>query len=449
MQESIKNWYDAHETEVWKLAKEIWDYAEEPLKEYRTCDAVAKFMEKQGFSIKKIQAQNLGGTPNTVIASWGEGKPVIGILGEFDALPGLGQNTVPYYSPKEGPGHGCGHNLMGTGGASGAAALKAAMQKEGLKGKVLFLGCPAEETIQGKVYLARDGYFNNMDLCLAWHPKGDIMDFGEYELNALTSIVFKFTGKTAHAAACPWDGRSALDAAELMSIGSQYLREHIPEHCRIHHVYPRAGEQPNIVPEHAEIYFYIRSRDEYNAELVRRVKLLAEGAALMTETSLKMEMRTSCHGYIYNTALVNYIYEAALKVPLLEHTPEEYAFARELYKNVTGKEAPEDDRKVLPTEIKKPSGKIRYGTGTTDIGEVTHIVPTVHIQGGGAVAGLPGHHWSITAISGMSVGQKAAVYGGKILAQCGYDALVNPKIIEDCWKEFREKIKKPYKCRLV
>lgn len=448
MQETIKAWYDQNGDKVTGLSDKVWAHREASLGEFCTCETVGEFMEAQGFAVSKFDVQNLGGKANAVKAQWGNGKPVIGLLGEFDALPGLGQEKVPYYSPLEGPGHGCGHNLMASSAAGAASALKAAMEAEGLEGTIIYLGCPAEETLQGKVYLARDGYFNDMDLCLTWHPGGRDFNMGESEMSALTSILFKFTGKTSHAASA-WQGRSALDAAELMSIGSQYLREHMTDKCRVHHVYHDAGEQPNIVPEFASIYFYIRSPDNENEEMVRRVRLLAEGAALMTETKVESEMKTSCHGYTYNRTLARYCYDSTLKVPPIEYSEEDYAFARELYKNVMGCEAPADNTQLLPSKIEEPGGPVTYGAGSTDAGEPCYILPTTHMFGYGGVSGLPGHHWSMVASAGTDIGHKAVLYSGKVLAQCAYDALKNPKMIEDSWVEFRERHPEPYKCRLV
>ncbi|MDD2955758.1 MAG: amidohydrolase [Oscillospiraceae bacterium] len=446
MQQQIGQWYEKHGEKAVELSKELWGYREASLQEFKSCKAVARFMEGEGFAVKQIDAENRGGEPNTVVARWGAGKPVIGILGELDALPGLGQEALPHQAPLEGPGHGCGHNLMGAGNAAAACALKEAMEAEGLAGTVVYIGCPAEETLQGKVFLARDGYFDDLDLALVWHPGACDMNFGEMEMNAMTSVLYKFYGRTAHGAH-PWEGRSALDAAELTSIGSQYLREHMTEKCRLHHVYHAAGEQPNIVPDFASIYFYIRSQDDYNEELVRRMNLIAQGAATMTETRMEMEVKTSCHGYFCNHTLAKYTYEAALKVPALAYGEEDYAFARELYQNVTGNPAPAE---TIPTGLKKPDGEVKYSYGSTDVGEASYVVPTIQVFGCGAVKDMPSHHWGIAAGAGVGIGQKAMLYAGKVLAQTGYDAVKNPKIIEESWAEFREKFgtEKPYVCRL-
>lgn len=440
MQRDIQTWFENNEKKIWELAQNIWEYREPGLGEYKSCADVAQFMSNEGFKVETRNAQFGKGEANTVIATWGEGSPIVGIFGELDALPMLSNNAVPYRSPiDDAPGHGCGHNLLAAGSAGAAASLKSAMIAENLKGTLKYFACPAEETIRGKVYLARDGIFDGLDVALLWHPGPKDLEFGQAEFTATTNIIFHFEGKTAHAAACPWEGRSALDAAELTSIGTQYLREHINPRCRIHHVYPNAGGQPNVVPDKAAIYYYCRSTDAENPELVQRVCDIAKGAAMMTGTKVYIEKLTSSHAYAANNTLDNYAYESALKVPRLKHTEEEYKFARELYKNFFNREAPEDNEKVLPTGLQKPTGKIRIGHGTSDFGELTNICPSIHITGYGAITDMPGHNWGICAISGTSIGWRAAVQGGKILAQLGYDCFTNPKIIEESWIEFHEK----------
>ena len=226
-------------------------------------------MYKRQFNAKEPQSQSA--PHNTVYAKWGSGKPVIGILGELDSLKGLGQENVPYYSPVPGCGHGCGHNLIAGCGAAAASSLKFAAEREDLSGTIIYVGCPAEETLDGKVWLAKWGYFDDMDVCLMWHPGGHELKFAGYTNMALTSILFEYFGKTAHGVRA-WNGRSALDACELMNIGVNYLREHMTPECSIHYVYEDGGDMPNVVPEHASVFYYIRSRDEENRELVERVK---------------------------------------------------------------------------------------------------------------------------------------------------------------------------------
>ena len=222
MNENIKSWFETHKEEVANLKKTFWENPETAFTEYVAAETTREFLLNHGFTeVNAFDAEEKGGKPNTVIAKWGSGKPVIGLLGELDALPGLGQDAVPYYSPKEGPGHGCGHCLMATAGVTSAVALREAMEKENIPGTLVYIACPAEETLAGKAVLARDGYFDDLDIGLIWHPSGSDMDFSTgMVMSATTNILFEFQGKTAHGGTA-WQGRSALDAAELMNVGVQ------------------------------------------------------------------------------------------------------------------------------------------------------------------------------------------------------------------------------------
>lgn len=230
-------------------------------------------------------------------------------MGELDALPGLGQEAVPYYSPKEGNGQGCGHCLIATAGVTSAVALKEAMEKEGTPGTIVYIACPAEEDLSGKSILAREGYFDELDYALIYHPYGEDMTFNNETWSAITTMEFDFEGKSAHAAAMPWDGRSALDAAELMNVGVQFLREHVTQDVRIHYVYRNGGLAPNIVPDKASLYYFIRSREENMKDVVKRVQACAKGAAEMTGTTVEWHVEGGCHSYHGNRVLAHKGYE--------------------------------------------------------------------------------------------------------------------------------------------
>lgn len=449
MNSIIKNWYKSHYDEIESLKNEFWSHPETAFQEFFACKRTADYLKENGFrDIQMFDAEKKGNQPNTVIAKFGSGKPVIAICGELDALPGLGQDAVPYYSPREGAGHGCGHCLIATAGVTAAIALKTVIEAENLRGTLMYIGCPAEETLAGKAILARDGYFEGLDVALIWHPGGHDMDFSiGMEWAATTNILFDFFGKTAHGGKA-WQGRSALDAAELMNIGVQYLREHVTEDCRMHYVYRDGGEVPNIVPKHASVYYFLRSREENNDDLVRRVKLIAEGAAKMTETKVKWTVEAGCHSYHANKTLCRYGYKSALKLLPITYTEEEYKFAREMYKNAMGKEAPEDNEKVLPSKVIPADYKPGYGGGSTDVADLAMKCPTIQFNGYGSVMGLPGHHWTTVATSGMSIGTKAAIWGGMAIAQFAYDILKNPSIIEEAKQEFKEDYPNPYVCKI-
>ena len=444
MNKYIEKWLAENENDIFDLMKLIWSYRETALKEFKTCALVADYMRKQGFMVETLQAEKEGGdSHNTVIATYGSGKPVIAVLGEFDALPGLGSEAVPYYAPLEGPGHACGHHLMAGAGVAGACALRYAMEKESIPGTLRFYGCPAEETLQGKVFLARRGLFNGCDVCTLYHPGGFAGVPGNVDFNAITSIEYIFQGKSAHGVRAE-QGRSALDAAELVSIGSQYLREHMTEDCRIHHIYTEAGKAPNIVPDKAAIYFFIRSLDWNNVEMVRRMDLIANAAAMMTETTVTRKLHTACHGFKGNLALAKYIYEAAQKVPALDYTEEDYAFAKKIYREVIGKDAETDNKHLLPTQFLFNKQYIHM-PGSIDLGDTCRVAPAIQFGAGGMVAGLPTHHWNTTATTGTHIGYASAIYAAAIHAQFGYDALHNPQIIADCWEEFYKNFGENYK----
>ena len=451
MNDEIRKWFEENGQAVIDLTYDLWSHPELAYHEYHGCRAVAEFMRKQGFTVETRAAEdffNKEAEPNTVIATWGFGKPVIGILGELDGLPGLGQEAVPYPKPIEGPGHGCSHNLMGGGCVAAAAALKAAMEKEGLKGTVKLVDCPAEEAGSGKVDLARNGVFDDMDLCLSYHPDNSPFLFDAWECMAVLHMNVQFRGISAHAAMMPWKGRSALDGAELMNIGVQFLREHMTQDCSLHYVYRDGGMAPNIVPEYASLDYYVRAADENLDDLLRRVLLIAKGAAMMTETEVSWDIKSATCGFIPNITLNHIVYEAAKKIPALRFTEEEYDFARQMYKNATGLDAPEEAEQVIATGLKPPCDQIKFTPGSTDIADVSHIIPVMHLTGSGRVMGLPSHHWTVTAAAGMGIGQKAMLFSYKVLAQAGYDILKNPDALEAVKKEFRQRCTEPYVSRM-
>lgn len=437
MNEVIKKWYGMYSDEVIALAKEIWSNPEPLMEEYYSCSKIAEFFKKHHFDIMTYHCKYKNREPNTVVATCGSGKPVIGIMGEYDALKGLGQDAVPYHSSKPGFGHGCGHNLIASACASAAVAAKTAIEVEGLSGTIKFLGCPAEEGGNGKLYMVRDNIFKGIDCCMFWHPMPCNIIPYEGILQAKSSITFEFYGKPAHAAVSPEKGRSALDAAELMNIGVQYLREHITDDARIHYIYLAAGDRPNIVPEYASLDYYVRSRDlESNKELVERVKKITKGAAMMTETDIKITLNSMCPETFIVNSFNDFLYDSASKIPTIEYTSEEKEFAKTLYKNVMDKDVFED---VLFTGLDKPTGITNHVSGSTDAGFVTHLIPTSRLFGFGIIKDIPMHHWAVTATAGMGIGFKAALFAGKAIAQCAYEICKTPEVVGIWQEELRTK----------
>ncbi len=430
MNKYISEWYEKYSDEVIFLAKEIWEASEVALEEYISCRKTAEFMERHGFKVTTYNCSDSTKEPNTVIAEWGSGHPVIGFIGEYDGLPGMGQKVSTCREPVEGNGQGCGHSLMSPSCGSAAIALKNAMEAEGLTGTIKFFGCPAEETVEGKMHMVRDGVFDGLDCCMAWHPQGRELQIRENIQNSLTNMKVEFFGTSAHAAAAPEHGRSALDACELMNVGVNYLREHTEPTTRIHYSYLAAGEKPNVVPRYAALHYFIRTKDlKSNYEMFERVKKCAQGAAIMTETDYKITINAMVSGCIQISDFNQFFYESATKVPPLTYTDEEMEFARELFTNMFERE-PAEGEKVIDTELIAPTHEHTNSPGSTDVGYVTRMTPTSRMVGLGMIKDTPMHSWGAVAAVGHSLGFKAAIYAGKCQAQCGYDIVKNPDVIK-------------------
>jgi len=449
MNSAIAEWYDKYAEEVCLWSKKIWDAAEEAMEEFTSCKLTAEFMEKQGFNVTTFHCCDSTKQPNTVVAEWGSGHPVIGFIGEYDALPGMGQTVKPYRDAVEGNGHGCGHSLMSPSCGSAAAALKYAMEKEGLKGTVKFFACPAEETVEGKMHMVREGVFDGLDCCMAWHPQGHGLKIRENIQNSLTNMKIEFFGTTSHAAVFPEKGRSALDACELMNVGVNYLREHTEPTTRMHYSYLSAGEKPNVVPRYAALHYFVRTKDlKSNYEMYERVSKCAQGAAIMTETDYKITVNAMVSGCIQISDFNQFFYESATKVPPLTYTDEEMAFAKELFKNIHNRE-PEKDEEVISTKLYAPTHEHVNSPSSTDVGYVTRLTPTSRMFGLGMIVGTPMHSWGSVAAVGHPIGLKSAVYTGKCQAQCGYDIVKNPDVIKGWRADLDEQLKKEGEVKIV
>jgi aminobenzoyl-glutamate utilization protein B len=426
-----------------RTANQIWEFNEIAMKEYKSSQLLARLLKDQGFKVEF----GAGGLPVAFVATYGQGRPVIGILGEFDALPGLSQKAG--IAAKEAvtpgtPGHGCGHNLFGTASAGAAIAVKTIMQRHQLKGTIKFFGCPAEETVEGKIYMIRDGAFAGLDVCLDWHPSSKNR-VSLKTSNALNNFEVTFHGKTSHAAGDPWNGRSALDAVELMNHGVNYLREHVRPTVRIHYVIPGAGMAPNIVPDYAKVWYYVRGKDREEVEEVyARVLKIAEGATLMTETTHQVHVITGVYNYLKNKVVASVLHQNLQLVGPPPFTPEEQEFARQMQQNL-GKKKEGMSTKIEPfTEPKE-----YIGGGSTDAADVSWLVPTASLSVACWPLDAPGHSWCVTTCSGSSVGFKGMITAAKILSGAAIDLLLNPKKIQEAQKEFKEKTKDfVYKCAI-
>ena len=424
------------------ISDSIWEYAELGLQEFRSSKLLADTLEAAGFTVER----GLAGMPTCFVASYGSGKPVIGLLGEFDALPMLSQKArVPTKDPvvEGAPGHGCGHNAMCTAAAAAAIAVKEAMDTYGIKGTIKVFGSPAEEIVASRPYMIRAGLFEGVDAVIDNHSSSGFgTDYGVGG-NALFSTIFTFKGKTSHAAGAPWVGRSALDAVEIMNVATNYLREHLPLSQRLHYVVLEGGEAPNVVPDKASVWYYVRNTDERLEDMYRRVVDCAKAGALAAGVELaSMRVVSAIHQRHANKAAAELIQKNIELVGMPAWSEEEHAFAKALQKELGAEE------KGMPDKVDKleaPSG-VSYGGGSSDVGDVTLIAPTATIAFPGLAPGAIGHHWSAVACFYGSTTWKGLNAGAKAIAASAVDLLTKPEELAKLRKEFEEYSKAhPYK----
>ena len=415
---------DARSKDILAVNRAVWEYAELGLQEHRSSKLLISKLREAGFTTRC----GVAGMPTAFVASFGSGAPVVGILAEYDALPGMSQKASPAREPIQpgSPGHACGHNGLGAGALGAALAVKAAMTKHDLKGTIRLYGTPAEETVIGKIYMLLAGEFKDLDACLHWHPSAKNNSWAGSS-KALVSVKFTFHGTAAHAAGSPESGRSALDAVELMNVGVNYMREHVKEDARFHYVITDGGGAPNVVPPKATVWYFIRADAHSDVESYYRwINDIARGATLMTRTKLDVHVETDCHELITNTPLSELLYQNLLAVGPPKFTPEEQAFARKLQQPLIeqfGTEFPlAIDEAVHPlSESSKPS------KGSTDVGDVSWFVPTGGIRTTCLAAKSPGHSWQNVACSASSISEKGILYAAKVLAVSALDLLEKPE----------------------
>ena len=424
-----------------KISDAIWSYAELGMQEFRSSALLIKTLENEGFNVEK----GLAGIPTCFVATFGSGKPVIGLLGEFDALPMLSQKgRVPYKKPvvEGAPGHGCGHNTMGTAAVAAAIAVKKAMEKYNIKGTIKVFGSPAEETLISRPYMIRAGLFEGVDAVIDNHSSSQFgTRYGVYG-SAMYSTIFTFRGKTAHGASA-WQGNSALDAVELMNVATNYLREHLHYGHRMHYVIVNGGEAPNVVPDMASVWYFVRNSDKNVEEMYEKVINCAKAAALATGTELE-EIRclTAIHQRHANKAAAELFQKNIQLAGMPEWTEKDDEFARELQKNL------EAEEKGMPEKVdslKAPSGSFTGG-GSSDVGDVTLIAPTATINFPGGVPGNISHHWSAVAANYGPTAWKGLNAGAKAIAASAIDLLTKPDELKKLRDEFEEYSKEnPYK----
>ncbi|MGN0477279.1 MAG: amidohydrolase, partial [Ruminococcus sp.] len=432
--------------DFYKLSDKIWENAEIRFKEKESVKDYVAFLENEGFKVTVGDA----GLKTGFHAQWGNGKPVIGFLGEYDALAGLSQKAgVDLKEPleKEGNGHGCGHNLLGVGALMGAVGFKHYLETEGKTGTVVFFGCPAEEGGSGKTFMAREGCFDKLDLALSWHPNDcNMMPPGPVLAN--DSIRYSFTGKASHAAAAPEAGRSALDALELMNIGVQFLREHIPSTARIHYAITDAGGiSPNIVQPYASALYQIRAPFAPElSDIYKRVNNIAKGAAMMTDTQVEIKFLKGTSNTVLIPALDEVMYNNMLEIPNPVEGAKDMDFAGEIVKTqMPADSIPENVFDLKPRNWNK-SGSIPI-PGSSDVGDVSWVCPVSQCGTSTWPVGTAPHSWQAVACGKSDFAHRGMLYAGQIIAATAIDVCNNPKIIETAWKQLKEKTgNHPYHC---
>lgn len=461
--QKLYNTIDENAPEIIALSDAIWAYAELSMEEYKSAAYYCELLEKEGFTVER----ELCGIPTAFSGSFGSGSPRIGILGEFDALSGLSQvagSTRKQSLIPGGNGHGCGHNLLGAGSFGAALAIKKAIEAGALQGTVIFYGCPGEEGCAGKTFMARDGMFRDLDAALTWHPGStNEVTVGSYA--ACMQVEYSFHGVASHAAGSPDKGRSALDAAELMHVGVQFLREHMPPHSSVHYsITDGGGISPNVVQAEAKTVFMVRSETVRKAkELLHRVNNIAQGAALMTDTQVTTRQIDGTASTVSNEALEQVMYENMQQVPIPAYTREELAFAQVLHDTCPAAlpgtlSATNRDIRAF-VEEKTDGGKramndfiIPYvpstmsTPGSTDVGDVSWLTPTAQFTTATWVSGTPGHSWQNVSLGKTGIAYKGMLQAAKILAGAAADLMESPALLEKIRKEFNKNAAEGYDC---
>lgn len=436
------------------VSDRVWDYAETAFQEFKSMDCISEALERFGFCVEKGVAE----VPTAFIGIWGSGYPVIGFLGEFDALSGISQEAgAAEQKPvcEGGNGHGCGHNLLGAGSLGAAVAFKEYLEKNGKQGTVKYFGCPGEEGGSGKAFMARSGVFDGVDVALTWHP-ANFNTVADINFLANYQILYKFKGRAAHAAAAPQNGRSALDALELMNVGVQFLREHVPQEARIHYAITNAGGfSPNVVQSKAEVLYLIRApKLEQVEEIYQRINKIAKGMAMATETEVEIEFIKSCANLVPNKALNSVLYQNLLSAPPIVYSKEDLALGKALDATLTNESNLESSTGMTETEAKAVHAKIagqalftevipfdakreiKVAPGSSDVGDVSWNVPTSQIAVTCWTLKSPAHSWQTVAIGRSEVAHKGLIYAAQVLAGAAIDLIEDDSLVKAAKEEF-------------
>jgi aminobenzoyl-glutamate utilization protein B len=413
-----------------KLSDQIWEFAETALREHRSSKLLADYAESQGFAVTR----GVSGMPTAFIATFGSGRPIIGIMGEYDALPGVSQKAMSEKSPRVegGAGHGCGHNMFGAASLGAALAIKEQIANGKLRGTIRFYGTPAEEAVGGKTYMARDGVFNDVDVMFAWHP-GDETQADMVSSQAMVDVMVEFKGRAAHAASDPWNGRSAVDGVEAFTHGVNLMREHMKSSSRVHYTIVGGGDVPNVVPEQGKVWIWARDWQRTEVEsLLARLRKIADGAALMTETSATVTVQAGSWEMLTNAPGAK-LMDANLRwIGAPTYTKDEDEFARAIQR-ATNVPIVGMERSIKPLDNQPQEG------GSTDVGDVSWIVPTLTLTVATSPKDAPWHAWPVVATGGMSIGHKGMLVAAKVLAATMVDMYEKPQALREVRAEFDKK----------
>tara|TARA_R110001632_G_scaffold39718_11_gene99375 strand:+ start:2995 stop:4434 length:1440 start_codon:yes stop_codon:yes gene_type:complete len=423
---------EKHKAALIKISDDIWNAAETAFEETKSAEILAKYAEEQGFKVERGVAQ----MPTAFIATYGSGSPVISVLGEFDALPGISQKAQPTKAPlKDGaPGHGCGHNLFGAGSLGAAIAIKELIETGKIKGTVKFFGTPSEEKFFGKIWMVNAGLWDDVDVNISWHPSAKTEADVQSSL-ALVDFKVEFFGQAAHAAADPWNGRSASDALELYASGINYYREHVKPTVRMHYHIQDGGQVVNVVPDYSRIW--VRVRDSKRSGMLpvyEQVQKMAQGAAIMANVDYKISLISGIYEVLVNREGGKIMQQNLELLGPIKYTNEEVAFGKKI-QEVTKKEQVGMDVSIKPLAAtrKNPGG------GSTDVGDVSWNVANINLRVTTAPKDTPWHSWAVVACGGMSIGHKGMIYSSKAMSMTMLDLFENPELVDKVKSEYKKR----------
>lgn len=443
-------WISQNESHIIDTSSKIWNYAELGYQEHKSSELLISELRKDGFTVET----GVANIPTAFVATYGSKKPVIGVMGEFDALTGLSQKTLPIKEPviEGGNGHGCGHNIHGTSAMAGAIAAKKALESVGNIGTIKFFGCPAEEMGSGKVFMVRDGIFDGIDAALSHHPGS--MNFASMaSCNANNVVKFHFYGISSHAGASPDQGRSALDAVELMDAGVNFMREHVVQEARVHYVIENGGTQPNVVPSYARSWYMIRAPERDQVDYIYNWIIdISKGAAQMTRTTTKVEFLKGIYNRVPSRMLTDVVTRNMRELGSPEYKDEELQFAHEISKTIPLEMKKDELRrsrrpgweKLMDVELDRTipdawdEGLVKGSS--TDVADVSWKAPTLEFETACRVIGTPGHSWQATAQHGMGIGHRGLIFASKVIATSVLDLLLNPTVLKKAQDEHKERL---------